>query len=367
MDNLNYIYLLQEREFVKCNENIYKIGKTKKDQFTRFNQYPNGSILLLQIKCNDCDCNEREIIKLFKSKYTHKKQIGHEYFEGDYEDMMKNIFNIVLKNNGKKGSYCVNDVVDDVVDEVVKVAKPVVVKVEPVAVKAKTPKASYCIAVEAEPVAKPVAVVVKAEPVIIINDNVRVYTPKASKLIQHARTALDFLYLKQCPIYETIHPKATKEHLNKFIYEYWNTLTSKQQNEYYALETADQARFYIDIDGKSSSKHKRDLKKYLNHLTVNKLITLCRFLKISYSGNKANIIKKFIDLDYKQNIIKNIINCNINQKYLILCVNTSHTFFSNYNYSSYNFENNNKEYKCSICKCKTTMIFYDNEFYDTSI
>ena len=175
------------------------------------------------------------------------------------------------------------------------------------------------------------------------------------------------MYLKQCPIYETIHPKATKEHLNKFIYEYWNTLTSKQQNEYYALETADQARFYIDIDGKSSSKHKRDLKKYLNHLTVNKLITLCRFLKISYSGNKANIIKKFIDLDYKQNIIKNIINCNINQKYLILCVNTSHTFFSNYNYSSYNFENNNKEYKCSICKCKTTMIFYDNEFYDTSI
>jgi hypothetical protein len=92
-----YIYLLQEREFVKTGELIYKIGRTKKEHYTRFNQYPNGSILLLHIKCDDCDCNEKDIIKLFKTKYKHRKKIGNEYFEGDSKEMMKDIFNVVIK------------------------------------------------------------------------------------------------------------------------------------------------------------------------------------------------------------------------------------------------------------------------------
>ena len=94
-----YVYLLREREFVKTGELIYKIGKTKKEHYTRFNQYPNGSILLLHIKCNDCDCNEKDIIKLFKTKYKHKKEIGNEYFEGNFKEMMKDIFDIVIKIN----------------------------------------------------------------------------------------------------------------------------------------------------------------------------------------------------------------------------------------------------------------------------
>lgn len=36
----NYIYLLQEREFIKTNENVYKVGMTKKENHKRFNQYP---------------------------------------------------------------------------------------------------------------------------------------------------------------------------------------------------------------------------------------------------------------------------------------------------------------------------------------
>ena len=31
MTAINYIYLLQEREFLKTNENIYKIGKTMQE------------------------------------------------------------------------------------------------------------------------------------------------------------------------------------------------------------------------------------------------------------------------------------------------------------------------------------------------
>ena len=41
-----YIYLLQEREFIKTKEPIYKIGKTKQVNNKRFGQYPKGSVLL---------------------------------------------------------------------------------------------------------------------------------------------------------------------------------------------------------------------------------------------------------------------------------------------------------------------------------
>ena len=48
---INYIYLLQEREFIKTKEHIYKVGMTKQENHERFNQYPKGSILLFQMIC----------------------------------------------------------------------------------------------------------------------------------------------------------------------------------------------------------------------------------------------------------------------------------------------------------------------------
>ena len=78
-----YIYLIHTREFYNHDEFVYKIGKTKKLNFHRFNQYPRGSVLLFQTNCNDCDICETKIIKLFKSKYKQRKEIGTEYFVGD--------------------------------------------------------------------------------------------------------------------------------------------------------------------------------------------------------------------------------------------------------------------------------------------
>jgi hypothetical protein len=117
---IEYIYLLQEREFVKTNENIFKIGKTKQENNKRFLQYPKGSILLLQSSCIDCDALEKKIIKLFKEKYFHRKDIGNEYFEGFHllmlidinenikEEINKSIEN-KLDNISEKSS---NDFVD---------------------------------------------------------------------------------------------------------------------------------------------------------------------------------------------------------------------------------------------------------------
>ncbi len=89
-----YIYLLQEREFIKTNENIYKIGKTQQSNLKRFNSYPKGSVLLIQITCSNCKKAETELINLFSNKYKKRNDIGREYFEGNYKQMINDIVKI---------------------------------------------------------------------------------------------------------------------------------------------------------------------------------------------------------------------------------------------------------------------------------
>lgn len=96
MITTQYIYLLQEREFYKTKEIIYKIGMTKKENFKRFNQYPKGSILLFQMICDDCKNIETQVIKLFKQKFKQRTDIGNEYFEGDYKNMIHIIYSTII-------------------------------------------------------------------------------------------------------------------------------------------------------------------------------------------------------------------------------------------------------------------------------
>jgi hypothetical protein len=94
----NYIYLLREREFIKTGEEVYKIGKTEQEGLKRFKNYPNGSELLLHIKCENCSKSERILIDMFKIKYEQRKDIGAEYFEGNCDKMMKDIIDNVLED-----------------------------------------------------------------------------------------------------------------------------------------------------------------------------------------------------------------------------------------------------------------------------
>ena len=88
-----YIYILQEREFIKSSQNIFKIGKSKQENIARFKQYPKGSKLILQMICIDCDRVELKIINNFKLKYVQRTDIGREYFEGDVRQMIDDIYN----------------------------------------------------------------------------------------------------------------------------------------------------------------------------------------------------------------------------------------------------------------------------------
>ena len=93
----NYIYLLQEREFIKTREPIFKVGMTTKENHVRFNQYPKGSILLFQIICKSCKTMENKILTEFRTKFKSQKDIGNEYFEGEYKTMMDIIY-LIVKN-----------------------------------------------------------------------------------------------------------------------------------------------------------------------------------------------------------------------------------------------------------------------------
>ena len=99
---INYIYLLQEREFIKTKEHIYKVGMTKQENHERFNQYPKGSILLFQMICDNCKNIENKVIKLFKDKFIMRKDIGNEYFEGDYKNMMDIIYSAIKDETDEK-------------------------------------------------------------------------------------------------------------------------------------------------------------------------------------------------------------------------------------------------------------------------
>jgi hypothetical protein len=122
MDPLQYVYLLQEREFVNNKEPVYKIGKTKQPNLQRVNSYPKGSVLLLQTFCNDCNKTEKGIIKLFDTKYKKRTDRCREYYEGNYMEMTIDIYKIInyekeIEEN--KNKKIANEVVKDIIDDLI--------------------------------------------------------------------------------------------------------------------------------------------------------------------------------------------------------------------------------------------------------
>jgi hypothetical protein len=113
-----YVYLLQTREFLNSKEPVYKIGRSKQDNYSRFSQYDLGSVLLFQSSCSDNIKLEREIIDLFSKKYEHIKIVGKEWFRGDVDEMRVDFCDIV-KNSITTGKLKNNDTisVQDVVVE----------------------------------------------------------------------------------------------------------------------------------------------------------------------------------------------------------------------------------------------------------
>lgn len=76
-------------------ENVYKVGMTQKENHERFKGYPKGFILLFQMICNNCKNMEKKVIKLFKENFKLRKELGNEYFEGEYKNMINLIYSTI--------------------------------------------------------------------------------------------------------------------------------------------------------------------------------------------------------------------------------------------------------------------------------
>ena len=125
-----YIYLVQERESIRCNDNIYKIGKTTQKPMKRMRAYPTGSKLWITILVNNSSVAETDLIEIFKIKFKQIRSIGKEYFFGNPIDMMNEIikyqqehFNLKLEtdvsnlNETKHNENCENGENEDKNDE----------------------------------------------------------------------------------------------------------------------------------------------------------------------------------------------------------------------------------------------------------
>lgn len=92
-----YVYLIREREFIRLNEDTYKIGKTTQTPNSRLTGYPKGSQVVLFQQVNDCTLIENVIMKVFKNKFIQMTEYGIEYFKGDGFQMRNTINDIIIK------------------------------------------------------------------------------------------------------------------------------------------------------------------------------------------------------------------------------------------------------------------------------
>lgn len=96
-----YFYVLQLREHIRLKENVYKIGRTKRDIFKRFKEYPKGSVMLYTTQVDDCVQFENNIKQLFKNVFVHRSDCGAEYFEGNLTKMINEVNRLMVKDYAK--------------------------------------------------------------------------------------------------------------------------------------------------------------------------------------------------------------------------------------------------------------------------
>ena len=101
-----YIYLLRERESLRLNESVFKIGKTVQRtdrRVKRIEKYKKGSELVGVWRVKDPSKTlgvESEIKSLFGVNFKRHGD-GHEYFIGDDNLMVEIICRVVLRENGR--------------------------------------------------------------------------------------------------------------------------------------------------------------------------------------------------------------------------------------------------------------------------
>lgn len=113
-----WVYWIHEREFVRLDENVWKIGRSV-DWENRVSQYPKGSRVMALAAVSDCFAAEEALLQSFRTNFIVRRDIGREYFEGDAHFVAMEFFNVVskfvVKRCGTKTSHRAHG--DEISDE----------------------------------------------------------------------------------------------------------------------------------------------------------------------------------------------------------------------------------------------------------
>ena len=82
-----HLYMIKEREFVKTNENVYKIGKSTSIK-SRMPSYPKNSIIYGIVYSSDVHKAEKDLIRHFDGRFKRRPDIGREYYEAGEDDIV---------------------------------------------------------------------------------------------------------------------------------------------------------------------------------------------------------------------------------------------------------------------------------------
>ena len=97
-----YVYIIRECDFVRLNEDIYKIGRTSKtNPEDRFQKYRKGTEIIAFFKVNNSIECENKMIKCFSNHTNIKKmdEYGKESFQGNRNELLSEILKIVINYN----------------------------------------------------------------------------------------------------------------------------------------------------------------------------------------------------------------------------------------------------------------------------
>lgn len=94
-----YLYIIIEREFIRIDEKIYKIGCTN-NIIRRYKQYPKDSKIIYAIIHDKYKNIEKKwMISLNNNKkLINRKDIGREYYEGDYKIIIDELTKVIIIN-----------------------------------------------------------------------------------------------------------------------------------------------------------------------------------------------------------------------------------------------------------------------------
>jgi hypothetical protein len=101
-----HIYIIQEREFLRSFENVYKIGRSI-NVVNRCFSYPKNSKVWCTLAFDDIYVAEKQLKKNCDKTFIKRKDIGDEYYECDVRDLIFELFNLCI---AKTNTITIKDV-----------------------------------------------------------------------------------------------------------------------------------------------------------------------------------------------------------------------------------------------------------------